>query len=455
VSRTILLAGLLCLVVSPEARPAAPPARPLGAAERSRLIEQLGDRDFRLRVKAEKLLHAQGMPALPFLRKALGHKDVEIRRRAMRLIPGLEHAALVAPKRVSLSVTNKPLRTVMEELSKASGYKVMLNNGVMPAVRPGGGADGDSFTYRFVQAPFWEVVDRICRDANAVVQQSWGDDFVRIYQGGGYAPHVGRDGAFRYAAGNFQMYRNIDLSTVNPRGASQPTRSENLTFTFNLFAEPRLPFLGMSEVRLDSAYDSERNSMLIRNDAMDGPAGPFGWGGRFGRRYYGGGYKQSSMQVSVNLHRPSQKAATMKSLKGVVPVTLLVKQEPIVLSDKILSAKGLKKKAGELEFHIEDVKKTANNQFQIKFTVSNKGNTTDYTWMNTLYQRIELFDDKGVKFQNWGSSWGGSGGNNVQLTLTYGHFGAGKAPNPAKFVYQHWITRQHDIEFEFKDIPLP
>jgi hypothetical protein len=161
------------------------------------------------------------------------------------------------------------------------------------------------------------------------------------------------------------------------------------------------------------------------------------------------------MQASVNLYRPSEKATLLKHLRGVVPVTLLVEQKPIVISDKIMSAKGLKKMAGDLEFHIENVQKMPNNQVQLKFTVTNKGKANDYMWMNTLYQRIELLDEKGNKFQNWGSSWGGNGANHVNLTMTYGHMGAAKAATPARFVYQHWTTRQHDIAFEFRDVPLP
>jgi hypothetical protein len=450
VFRTTLLAGLLCLLPI-AAQAAGPPPRPLPPAALTRLVEQLGHRDYRLREQAERELYLQGQAVLPLLRKAVGHKDAEVRRRAMRLLPGLEHAALVSPRRVTLSVTNKPLRVVLEELSKASGYKVMLNGMMMPG---GPGAAGeDTHSYQFVNTPFWEVVDRICRDSNSVVQQSYGDEIVRLNQGGGHAPHVGRDGAFRYAAASFQMYRNVDLSLINPRGGTAVNRSENLTFSFNLFAEPRLPFLGMGEVRLESAYDSERNSMLIKTNHFDGPGGPFGG---VGRRYYGGGgYKQHHMQVSVNLYRPSEKATMLKLLKGVVPVTLLVEQKPMVLSDKILSAKGTKKKVGDLEFNIENVQKMANNQVQIKFTVANKGNATDYMWMNTLYQRLELQDEKGNKFQNWGSSWGGNNGNSVQMTLTFGHFGAGKAPTPARLVYQHWVTRQHDVHFEFKGVPLP
>jgi hypothetical protein len=41
------------------------------------------------------------------------------------------------------------------------------------------------------------------------------------------------------------------------------------------------------------------------------------------------------------------------------------------------------------------------------------------------------------------------------VTMNYRHNGPGKAPDPARFVYQMWTTRQHDITFEFRDVPLP
>jgi hypothetical protein len=43
----------------------------------------------------------------------------------------------------------------------------------------------------------------------------------------------------------------------------------------------------------------------------------------------------------------------------------------------------------------------------------------------------------------------------VQLTMTVGHFGPAKIGPPKKMMYQHWVTRTHDIPFEFKDVPLP
>jgi hypothetical protein len=461
VYRTYLLAGLASAVLLPAAFAAAPPPPSLRAAAIQRLIEQLGDRDYRVRDLAERRLQAEGKTALPLLRKATAHSDPEVRRRVVRLIPGMEAAILFAPRRVTFTVRNQPLNKVLDELSKASGYKVMNQAGVMffpggaPAAPAAPGAVKEkTFSYEFVNEPFWNVVERLCRDAKLTVQQSWGDDFVRLYPTVGHAPHVARSGPFFCVAQNFQLYRNVDLSTTKPDGPTAG-RSESLTFNFLVFAEPRLPFMGMGEPRLESAYDDLRNSMLLKT-VSDPSAGAWGPGGvRFiGRRYYGGNYKQLTMHVGVNLERRSEKASTLKVLRGVVPMTILVEQKPMLITDKILSAKGVKKTLGELEFNIQEVKKMPNNQVQVRFTVTKKGGN-DYTWQNSLYNRLELSDDKGNKFNIWGTSWGGSGANVVNLTLTYGTQGVVKVGTPTKFAFMHWETKQYDVAFEFRNVPLP
>lgn len=442
----------------------APPPRPLGPPEVQVLIDQLADRDYRVRESAEGKLRAHGFVALPLLRKALGHHDPEIRRRALRLVPGLEHAALVEPKRITMNVKDQPLNTILNEITNQTGYKMQAMGGFARVVRAGPlvgppaagrGPQEPTYSYNFHNEPFWNVIERICRDANLSVQQGYGDEMIRFYQGSGYTPYAGRDGAFRYVASNFQLYRNVDLTFANPAaGASPSARNESLTLNVNLFAEPRLPFLGMGDVRLEVAYDNERNSMIPPSQ-ID-PSNEFG--GRVIRRsYYNGGYKQVSMQGSISLTRLSEKATVLKHVKGVIPVTLLVEQKPVTLADNILKVKNKKTQVGDIEFTIESVLSKGNSQYEIKFTATNKGaNVNDYSWQNGFYQRLELLDDKGVKYQNWGSSYTSSGGGNVSMTMTYnGALGAAKPGPPARVVYQHWVTKQHDIAFEFRDVPLP
>ena len=444
-----------CLVVA-HLFAVAPPPRPLPPSEVEKLVQQMGDRNYALRDQAERKLRAEGLAALPFLRKAIGHQDPEIRRRALRMVPGLEHAALVAPKRITMNVHNQTMANVLAEVSKQSGYKVLfMDNGIMPGMpaAPAKALAEKRYSFTFVTAPFWDAVDKICRDSNMVINANWGDDAIRLSPSAGHAVHVGRDGAFRYSAVNFGLHRNIDLSTSNA-ATSAEGRSDSLTFNFQIFAEPRLPFLNMGEVRIEAAYDSEKNSMLVPviDEANPNNFNGMGWGGR--RYYGGGGNKQMSMQASVSLQRTSQKATTLKELRGVLPVSLLVEQKPMPIAEKILTAKGKKSNIGDLEFTIETVTKKPNNLFEIKFTIANKGNPNDYNWMNNIYQRLELIDAKGEKFQNQGSNWHGNNGNSVGLTLTYGT-GGRKMGDPDRFLFQHWVTRQHDIHFVFREVPLP
>jgi hypothetical protein len=455
VSKTIPLAavlGLGLLALAPAARGAAAPVLKPWLPEAERLVARLGDPDFRAREDAERRLFAMGVKVVPLLRTALGHRSPDVRRRARRLIPALESAALLSPKRVTLRVVKQPVRVVVEEMSKQTGYKINLWGGVVGKGEP-------VYSFDFRDVPFWEAVDRVCQEAGLMVQQSWGDDQVRLMRQGAANRLIGREGAFRYAAQNFQLSRYVDLSMAGAGAGGAPARSENLNFSFLLFAEPKLPFLSMEEVQVNAAYDNEKNSMLLPRDP--GPVvGPGGvligrWGGP---RFYGTN-RQLCLHVSVGLQRPSKKATTMKLLRGSVPVTLLLEQKPLVVTDKVMSAKGKKFKVEKIQFSFEEVTKQANGQVQLKMTITNedKNNAGDFNWTNSLYQRIELQDDKGNKFQTWGTNWHGNGPNHVQLTLTYSSagLGPGKVGPPSKFVYQSWRTRQHHIAFEFKDVPLP
>ena len=127
---------------------------------------------------------------------------------------------------------------------------------------------------------------------------------------------------------------------------------------------------------------------------------------------------------------------------------------PMPIADKILTAKGKKVTIGDLEFSIETVAKKPNQQLEIKFAISNKGNPNDFNWMNNIYQRLELVDAKGEKYQVNNTNWHGSNGNSVTLTMTYSS-GGRKMGDPEKFLFQHWVTRQHDISFVFREVPLP
>ena len=175
-------------------------------------------------------------------------------------------------------------------------------------------------------------------------------------------------------------------------------------------------------------------------------------------RYYRGYGNQHCycQQANINLTPTSEKSRVVKYIKGSVPVTLLAEQRPEVVTDKILTGTGRKAKFGTTSIKVEEVTETqAGKQYQVRMTVNEEGKENDWNWMNTLYQRIELHDEKGNKFQTYGTSFGGNGAGGMQVTFTYGYSGGPKMGVPTKLIFYAWTMIQYQVNFEFKDLPLP
>ena len=435
------LAVVLCLAVVPRvgadgaADKAAPPSVP-------RLIEQLGDADYHKRDEASRLLEGLGPDVLPQLRPARDAADPEARRRLDDLITRFETAVTLAPKRVTLDLHNKTVRQVLQEITHQTGYKIEFWTG----------NEQQPYSFKFDRTPFWEAVDQVCHASGLVYQAGYGDDAVHLQAVESYVPYISYDGAFRLVANGFQQNRSIDFSTL-PKVPNGVRRSDSLTFTFSICSEPKLPLLGVGEPRLEAAYDDEHNSMIPPHTG----AGGFGRANRVVARY-GNGFRSFSHQMQVGLARPSEKATAVKLLKGSVPVTLLVSEKPEVVTDKILEAKGKKFSTGGATFAIEEVAATAANQYQIRMSITDDtkdGADNDYTWLNSLYWRVEVQDDKGNKYQPVGSNWMNSSPRMVQIQFTYAPLGNQKLGPPAKLVYRSWATMQTQVMFAFKDLPLP
>ncbi len=443
-TKTFPLAVVCCFTLAAALRADAPPAEPPPDPAVVKLIEQLGDHDYRVRDEASLALKAAGPKVLPALRQALTNPDAEVRRRVDELLPVLENAALLAPKRVTFKIADKPIKDAFDELIRQTGYHVEYNVN----------DPNKLYSFDFQDASFWEALDKISRSSGLVLQQGYGDDHVRLFQGDGASPFVHYEGAFRFAATGFSQYRNIDFGQA-ARPAPAPSRTDSLTLMFTVFVEPKMAILGVGEAHLDAAYDNEKNSLLIPIDPNQFLNNPFG-GRRWTAGKYGNGNRMYTMQTQVNLQRPSEQATTAKVIRGTIPATLLVEQKDAVVTDKLAQAKGTKAEIGTTQFVIEDVTEQPGKQYQIKMAITEdlKDDPNDYSWVNSLYQRIEVLDAKGNPMQVFQSNWMNQSANHVEMQMTYGT-NNGKPEPPAKLIYHTWITRQVNIPFEFKDLPLP
>jgi hypothetical protein len=168
------------------------------------------------------------------------------------------------------------------------------------------------------------------------------------------------------------------------------------------------------------------------------------------------------MGTQVPLVRPSRKSQSVKSIKGTIMTTILIDQKPEIVIDNVLKSKGKQFKGGPYTWTMDDVGQVNNNggnqTYRVKFNLSDsskKNNPEDNSWINSLAQQIELMDAKGNKFQVHGTNWNSASGANAQGEFTYGDPGTGKVGPPVKLVLYRWVSIQHPVPFEFRDLPLP
>ena len=122
------------------------------------LIVRLGRAEFAEREQASKALKHAAHPCCR-LRKAVKHRDAEVRRRAEELIPVLEHIAAVAPKCITLSTRKQPLSVILKEIEKQTGYTVKEEER----------NDYQHYSFEMKNVPFWEAIEQIRREAKCLV----------------------------------------------------------------------------------------------------------------------------------------------------------------------------------------------------------------------------------------------------------------------------------------------
>src|SRR4051812_38975969 len=114
--RILFAAGWICLGLAPLAAETNTNA---ATVPLEKLIEQLGDANFRNRESASKAIEARGIAILPQLRTAAeATPSPEARRRLQALLVQMERTAALEPKWVTLKCKEKSVADVVAELTK-------------------------------------------------------------------------------------------------------------------------------------------------------------------------------------------------------------------------------------------------------------------------------------------------------------------------------------------------
>jgi hypothetical protein len=453
-----LLILSICAVGGKSEEPDFLPAAPLSGNPRvangpadpviAKMIEDLGSEDWRTREKAGRDLAAKGEKALPHMRKALlATSSPEVQRRLAVLVRKLDHARLVEPKRITFNFKDKTPKQIFDEIAKQTGYRVEF----------GGGGAETKHSFEFNNTPFWQAMDAVADAAGYNVFAEYDDDSIRVYNQDATNPYVAYSGPFRFIATNINTSRSVQLSGISKRGNNQ-RQSEYMNLSFQVQSEPKNPMLGIMQPELLEAKDELGGSLLPPQERHS-----------YRSNYYNGGYRGHNTYMSVNLNRGDRAAKTLKSLKGRVAVVLLSATVPEVEIPAPLKVKKKTFTGTKTELEVASVDEDANQKgvYLVSLVAKKRGpsdpNRNDmYTWSQSLWQRMELFDDKGNKYFCYGPTVHNN--NNpgaVQLVVQFGPEDrrtgrpGPKLGPPAKFVLNEWLTVTHEVNFEFKDIPLP
>ncbi len=437
--QVVVFASLLALALPfrlvAEDKPAIPPSMTIDPAI-ARLIDQLNDKDYRIRASATKTLAERGPILLPSLRQAMTTTSApEARARLQKLIQSLETHMIFSPKLITLDVENKLLSEVIADISKQTDYQLTMY-GVGRDLR---------VTIKADKLPFWQVVDRVCQDVGLSLNHSDGNQMA-FYANDQSAPYVCYFGPFRLVATNFYYNKGVNLAGFSRSTGASGIRSENLSFQFNIQAEPKLPLMSVSQPKLTEAVDDQGNSMLIPGV------------GRETTYYHGGGYRTYNYSTQVQLAWPVKEARSVRVLKGTVPVSVLAEQKPDVTITDLTAAKGKKFTGTHAELQIESVTEAKDKQsYQVKMVVRNlvKNTNPDYTWANSVHQRIELFDAKGNRYFPNGYNWDNNTPTTVNATFMFSSNGQPRFGPAVKLVYNHWTILPFEMPFEFRNLPLP
>jgi hypothetical protein len=391
-------------------------------------ITQLGDKNFTRRKQARDTLEQLGPVALPHLQAALvREKDAEVRRQLLSLIPNLEQQAALTPTLLTMTCKDKPLPEVLKEIEKQSGYKLEMVGAKNEKAR---------VSQNWDKLGFWQALHSLCEQQGLYFQEGWyGNDNVtiRLMPGDSTQGYTHIEGPFRVSATGF--YYNRTLQFNQRGGAVNSAGNESLQLNMTVTVEPKMPLLTVKQpIFTEATSDTGENLLLPINPNR--------------QTYYQHGYRSYMHQVNGQL-RPALSSRKVKVLKGIIPVTVVAQTKPLITIEKLSEAKGKTIKEGSIIIKVEEItNNNGQNGVKMSITDSSSGASGDYTWMNSIQQRVEVFDQNGNKLQNYGGSWGMSGNNNVNGTFHYSGV-------PAKLVYYDWVTMNYQLPFSFEDLPMP
>jgi hypothetical protein len=432
--RIATVVSLLC-IGSVAAQEVTPKARPLSDGDVGELVELLGSRDYRDRERAGKALSAEGDRILAQLKAARATIEApEVQRRLDGLIAAANAQRAFRPTLITVDCNGAPVKAVLRDICKQAGYKLLE-----------GAIEDKKITLKLAAVPFWEAMAAVSDLSGFTIQPQ--DDLERtIFATGNdaHSPHTSFAGPFKFTASSIGSNRAIPLSNLPRRG--RLANPEFIGLGVQIFAEPKLPIVGIGEVTLMKATDDKGTSLIPPVTEENR---------RAVRMYAAANYRSLNQSCSFDLIRGSREATALRELEAKVSVAVLVEERPEITVEKLLDAKGQKFVGTSAELEIDAVSEAKGG---VTLTVTIRrgdANPDEYNGWTTAIQRLLAFDDAGAKMTPTGILDQSHGSATTTVRLGFAPAAGKQGSKPAKLVLNEWITETRAIAFKFKDIPLP
>jgi hypothetical protein len=424
-------------------------------------VGQLADKDAKTRAEAARALEEVGPPALKALDEIASHPDAGLRERAHEIRDRIAVADALLPRRFSLKCKDATVAEACRALTEQSGMQVVYAPKPDPDRAP-----PKTISLELDNVTFLEALDRLCQSAGLRIGFFGTPPWWRLTDGKpDPAAMIAYAGPLRLRASRIELLRTIDFQ-------EKPVPSELLRLYLWMEGSANPAVLGWARPRAAEARDDTGRSLVLDLSAPAGTFNPIG----------------AVTSASILLQPPAERGGTLKHLKIVIPVELMVRPQELGMVPSIVKAGG-KAFWGEGGFRCKvlSAQRYGTNSLDVQLAILARENQS----LDLRDVALRLSDDKGGE-QVWFNSltnpplltireaepedllwWSGAAQdsfpsplpgaalalgtklNRRQITVTARFTLPQALSGSAKLTLFRFERLRTELPFEFHDLPLP
>ncbi len=409
---------------------------PAVKAQIDAIIKDLSSDNWKDRQSAQDKLVKFGPDAVADLRQLADRaEDEEVRTRASAALRQIDENALIGGSLITISLKDAKPQTIFDLLAKQAHCEFPT----YPKNLWQAGAANGTISMNLERVDFWTAFKEACQKSGVYPQQFGNDPRMTLHQGSNpywNGPSV-VSGPFLIVANRIQRTNSVELT--NPGNVQH-----DFSFSLSAFAEPKIKVIQSSyNVKVEKAEDEKGNSLAIDDRNSNG----FNSG------------QQWMWNLQARLNYPENAGKLIARFRGSVKFLLQVQSETLDIPD-VLTAKGVERRIAGRRILFKLARKQSDTAYEVLVTVFRDGMAVeDWNAMQYNANSIKLLDKDGRPLSSHG--WGSSGdGTKMEYNWNFSRQNWGgeetKPGEPQRLVWEiPTETREMDVNFEFKDLPLP